>query len=76
MFLNPNYSSTRFFEEKKFQRTETEDFHHLQTFLKASVTLLSTKNLYNSHAHNLFEILHDPLPGRNPLVENRSSTAQ
>jgi len=31
------------FEEKKFPRPAIKDFHHLQTFLKASFALLSTK---------------------------------
>jgi len=35
-FLNPKYSATRFFEEKKSPRPTTEDFHHLLAFLKAS----------------------------------------
>jgi len=40
-FLNPNYSVKRFFK-KKFPQPDTEDFHYLQTFLKARFTLLST----------------------------------
>ncbi len=59
------------FWRKKFPRPATEDFHYLQTFLKASFTLLSTRKLYNSHAHDPIEILHDPLPCRDPSVEKR-----
>jgi hypothetical protein len=60
---------------KKFPRSATEDFHHLQTFLKASFTLLSTKKLYNRHAHDPFEILHDPLLDRELSVEKRCPRA-
>ncbi len=71
-FLNQNHSSTCFWR-KKIPRPATENFHHLQTFIKASFTLLSTKNFYNSHAHNSFEILHDQLPGRDLSVEKHWS---
>ena len=60
------------FRRKKIpQPSQLRTFHHLKTFHKASFTLFSTKNLNNSHAHDLFEILHDPLPGRDPSVEKR-----
>jgi hypothetical protein len=42
-FLNSNYSATRFFD-KKTPLATTEDFLHLQTFLKARFLQLSTKN--------------------------------
>jgi hypothetical protein len=45
------------FEEKNFHDPQ------LRTFIickPASFTLLSTKNIYNSHAHDPSEILHDP----------------
>jgi hypothetical protein len=59
------------FLRKKFPQPATEDFHHLQTFLKTSFILLSTKKLYNCHAHDPFEILHNPFPGCDPSVEKR-----
>jgi hypothetical protein len=77
-FLNPNYTFTHFFE-KKYPWTTNEDFHHLKAFLKASLTLLSTKKkLYNSHftvsSHDPFEICHDPLLGLDASVEKANLT--
>jgi len=63
---------------KKFPRPTTEDFYHLH-FADLSQGLFYptfNKKLYNSHAHDPFEILHDPLPGRDPSVEKHWSRAE